>query len=203
VGWAGTDREADAIDRAPEGLWQPAIDQSGNVLDDTFHRPDRPGRPGRPNGPGRLAAHDPRPADHRPRRAAAPQVPQAGHRPGETAGRRCQLIATSTQAGQVAWLDTRHRSHVHVENDVKQAKALGLNRWPSRHWKINVAWTQAVALASSLLACFRHLALPAGELRDAAPELLRYRLFHLPSRQTRGQRKRSLHLRAGRPWPGI
>jgi hypothetical protein len=36
VGWACTDREADAIDRAPKGLWQPAIDQSGNVLDDTF-----------------------------------------------------------------------------------------------------------------------------------------------------------------------
>ena len=42
-------------------------------------------------------------------------------------GRRYQLIATNTAAGQVAWLDARHRSHVHVENDVKQAKALGLN----------------------------------------------------------------------------
>ena len=40
-------------------------------------------------------------------------------------GRRYQLIATNTRAGQAAWLDARHRSHVHVENDVKQAKALG------------------------------------------------------------------------------
>lgn len=31
---------------------------------------------------------------------------------------------------------------------VKQAKALGLHRWPSRHWTINVAWTQIVALAA-------------------------------------------------------
>jgi hypothetical protein len=31
-------------------------------------------------------------------------------------------------AGQTAWLDARHRSHVHVEDDVKQAKALGLSR---------------------------------------------------------------------------
>ena len=62
---------------------------------------------------------------------------------------------------------------MHVENDVKQAKALGLNRWPSRHWAINVAWTQIVGLAVNLLACFRHLALPAGGgLRDAAPKLL-------------------------------
>ncbi|HKR49703.1 MAG TPA: hypothetical protein VJT72_09025 [Pseudonocardiaceae bacterium] len=51
-----------------------------------------------------------------------------------------------------------------------------------------------------LLACFRHLALPEGELRDAAPKLLRYRLLHLPARLTRGQRKRWLHLRADWPW---
>jgi hypothetical protein len=115
-------------------------------------------------------------------------------------GRRYQLVAINTKVGQIAWLDARHRSHVHVENDVKQAKDLGLNRWPSRQWAINVAWTQAVALAANLLACFRHLALPEGELRDAAPKLLRYRLLHLPARLTRGQRKRWLHLRADWPW---
>ena len=114
-------------------------------------------------------------------------------------GRRYQLIALNATAGQLSWLDARHRSHVHVENDVKQAKALGLNRWPSRHWAINVAWTQTVALAANLLACFRHLALPAGELRAAAPKLLRFRLLHVPARLTRGQRERWLHLRAD--WP--
>ena len=54
-----------------------------------------------------------------------------------------------------------------------------------------MAWAQIVALAGNLLACFRHLALPVGELRDAAPKLLRYRLLHLPGRLTGGQRKRS------------
>ena len=79
---------------------------------------------------------------------------------------------------------------MHVENDVKQAKALGLNRWPSRHWAINVAWTQIVGLAVNLLACFRHLALPAGGgLRHAAPKLGRFRLLHVPAWLTRGQRK--------------
>ena len=57
-----------------------------------------------------------------------------------------------------------------------------------------------MALAANLLACFRHLALPAGQLRDAAPKLLRFRLLHLPARLTRGQRKRWLHLRADWPW---
>jgi hypothetical protein len=109
------------------------------------------------------------------------------------------LIATNTWIGQVSWLDARHRSHVHVDNDVKQAKALGLNRCPSRHWSISVAWTQVVALAGTLPACFRHLALPAGELRKAAPKLLRFRLLHLPARLTQGQWKRWLHLPAD--WP--
>jgi hypothetical protein len=77
-------------------------------------------------------------------------------------------MSASTKIGQLAWLDARHRSHVHVENDVKQAKNLGLNRWPSRQWAINVAWTQALALATNLLACFGHLALLEGELRGAA-----------------------------------
>ena len=60
--------------------------------------------------------------------------------------------------------------------------------------------TQIVVLAANLLACFRHLALPEGDLRDAAPKLLRYRLWHLPARLTRGQRKRWLHLREDWPW---
>ena len=36
--------------------------------------------------------------------------------------------------------------------------------------QIALAWTQIVALAANLLACYRHLALPAGELRGAAPK---------------------------------
>jgi hypothetical protein len=100
-------------------------------------------------------------------------------------GRRYQLIAVNAITGQVAWLDARHRSHVHVEDDVKQAKALGLDRWPSRHWTINVAWTQVVALAATLLAAFRHLGLPPGPLRQAAPKALRFRLFNVPAADPR------------------
>ncbi|EIV94596.1 hypothetical protein [Frankia sp. QA3] len=39
-----------------------------------------------------------------------------------------------------------------------------------------------------------------GDLRDASLKLLRFRLFDLPTRLTRGQRKRWLHLRADWPW---
>src|SRR5664280_177632 len=107
------------------------------------------------------------------------------------------------QPGQVAWLDARHRSHVHVEDDVKQAKAIGMNRWPSRHWKVNVAWIAVVAMAGSLLAAFRHLGLPDGDLRKASIQTLRFRLFEVPGRITYGQRKTWLHLPADWLWTPI
>ena len=89
----------------------------------------------------------------------------------------------------MAWLDARHRSHVHVEADVKQAKAIGMNHWPSRHWTINVAWIAVVALAASLLAAFRHLGLPAGDLRTPPSRRCGSGCSHVPGRLTRGQRK--------------
>ena len=173
----------------------PAIGQDGDVLEDTFVADitgllDLQEWTGKIPGLRIILRDEP----------LHPRYRQRATEREKKLGRRYQLIATSTPAGQIAWLDARHRSHVHVENDVKQAKALGLNRWPSRHWAINVAWTQVVAVAANLLACFRHIALPAGELREAAPKLLRFRLLHVPGRLTQGQRKRWLHLRADWPW---
>ena len=184
-----------AIAALPKMAWEQGIEQNGDPIDDTFVA-DLTGlldlTAWQDKIPGlRVIVRD-EPLHPRYRKRATEREKQLG--------RRYQLIAVNTRIGQIAWLDARHRSHVHVENDVKQAKDFGLNRWPSRHWAINVAWTQIVALAGKLLAAFRHLALPEGELRDAAPKLLRYRLLHLPARLTRGQRKRWLHLRADWPW---
>ena len=195
VGWSCTDKEMDAIQQLPSAAWTGGISQDGEPAEDTFVA-DLTGlldlSTWQEKIPGlRIIVRD-EPLHPRYRKRATEREKKPG--------RRYQLIATSTGRGQVSWLDARHRSHVHVENNVKQAKDLGLNRWPSRRWAINVAWTQIVGLAANLLACFRHLVLPAGELRDAAPKLLRYRLFHLPARLTRGQRKRWLHLRADWPW---
>jgi len=187
----------DAIEALPEEAWTPGIDQNGELVEKTFVAEltgllDLDGWQEKIPGLRILVRSEPlHPRYHKRATDREKQL-----------GRRYQLIATNTQRGQHAWLDARHRSHVHVENDVKQAKALGLERWPSRFWAINVAWTQVVALAANLLACFRHLALPDGTLREAAPKLLRYRLFHVPARLTRGQRKRWLHLRADWPWAG-
>jgi len=190
VGWSCTDREIEAIDAAPKHLWQPGIDQDGTLLTDTWAA-DITGlldlSQWQEKIPGlRIIARD-EPLHPKYRKRATERE--------KTRGRRYQLIAVNATSGQVAWLDARHRSHVHVEDDVKQAKALGLNRWPSRHWAINVAWTAGVALAAALLAAFRHLGLLAGDLRDAAPKTLRFRLLNVPGRITHGQRKTRIHLR--------
>jgi len=195
VGWSCTDVEMAAIARLPRAAWSAGTDQHGEILEDTLVA--------ELTGLLNLDAWTAKVPGLRILVREEPLHPRYRTRATEREiqlGKRYQLIATSTRQGQIAWLDARHRSHVHVENNVKQAKALGLNRWPSRRWAINVAWTQVVALAANLLAAFRHLALPAGELRDAAPKLLRFRLLHVPARLTRGQRKRWLHLRADWPW---
>ncbi len=164
VGWSCTDTELDAIEQLPEQAWTPGIDQSGNVVAETFvaeltglldlgcWQAKIPGL--------RILVRD-EPLHPRYRKRATDREKRLG--------RRYQLIATNTAVGQIAWPDGRHRSHVHVENDVKQAKDLGLARWPSRSWAINVAWTQIVALAANLLACFRQLALPEGSSATRHP----------------------------------
>jgi hypothetical protein len=195
VGWSCTDREIDAIDATPTAVWQNATDQDGALLDDTWVA-DITGlldlSEWTEKTPGlRIIARD---------EPLHPKYTQRASDREKARGRRYQLIAVNARTGQVAWLDARHRSHVHVEDDVKQAKAIGLNRWPSRHWKVNVAWITVVAMAASLLAAFRHLGLPDGDLRKASIKSLRFRLFEVPGRITYGQRKTWLHLPTDWPW---
>ncbi len=195
VGWSCTDTETDAIARMPRKAWTAGIDQDGEVAEGT--------RVAELTGLLDLGGWTEKIPGLRILVREEPLHPRYLKRATEREirlGKRYQLIATSTRQGQLAWLDARHRSHVHVEGNVKQAKALGLNRWPSRRWAVNVAWTRVVLLAANILAAFRHLALPPGELRDAAPKLLRFRFLHVPGRLTRGQRKRWLHLRRDWPW---
>jgi hypothetical protein len=195
VGWACTDRELAAIDQVPQAAWQPGIGQDGDLLDDV--------RVADITGLLDLSAWDQKVPGLRILVRDEPLHPKYLKRASEkekARGRRYQLIAVNAKVGQVAWLDARHRSHVHVEDDVKQARAIGMDRAPSRHWKVNVAWQGVVAMAASLLAAFRHLALPDPALRKASVKTLRFRLFEVPARITRGQRKTWLHRPAGWPW---
>jgi len=82
---------------------------------------------------------------------------------------------------------------------IKQAKATGLRRFPSREFAINHAWCQAVALAVDLTAWLQHLALDGEESR-AEPDTLRLRILDIPARLVRGGRRRILKLADDWPW---
>ncbi|MBV9919585.1 MAG: hypothetical protein JOY78_01850 [Pseudonocardia sp.] len=136
AGWSCTDREMDAIAQLPDQAWTAAIEQNGRPVENAYVADltgllDLDGWQQKIPGLRVLVRDEPLHPRYRKRATDREKA----------LGRRYQLMVTNTKIGQIAWLDARHRSHVHVENDVNQAKDLGLIRWPSRFWTINVAWT--------------------------------------------------------------
>jgi hypothetical protein len=117
----------------------------------------------------------------------------------EADGWRYQAFATNTIAGQLGFLEARHRAHARVEDRIRAAKDSGLSRLPSREFKINQAWLQLVAVAADLTAWLRLLAL-TGDLAVVEPKLLRFRMLHVPARLSRGSRQRRLRLPRHWPW---
>jgi len=100
-------------------------------------------------------------------------------------GYRYQAFATNTGTGQLGFLEARHRAHARVEDRIKAAKDTGLGRLPSREWAINSAWVQIAAVAADLIAWLQLLTLD-GDLAQAEPKLLRFRMLHVPARLTHG-----------------
>jgi hypothetical protein len=113
-------------------------------------------------------------------------------------GWRYTAFATTTQKGQLAHLDARHRAHARVEDRIRCAKDTGLGRFPSRDFAINQAWLTAVMIAADLTAWSQTLLLHDTTLAKAEPKTLRYRLLHVAARLTKGQRR--LWLRIDRHW---
>ena len=60
-------------------------------------------------------------------------------------------------------------------------------------------WVQIVMLAHDLIVCTQALA-PDGELANAEPKRLRYRLMHIAARLAFSGRQAKLHLPAAWPW---
>lgn len=112
-------------------------------------------------------------------------------------GEHC--FATDTPAGQLAFLDARHRAHARVEDRIRTAKDTGLNHFPSRSFAINAAWLSVVMLAVDWLSWTQRLVLD-GALAKAEPKTLRYRLLHVAARITRGQRRTWTRIQQTWPW---
>jgi len=100
------------------------------------------------------------------------------------------------------YIDVLHRDHATVETSgVRTAKAMGLRNLPSKTWQVNAGWVLAANIAADLAAWTRLLGhCDDPELRDADPETLRYRIWHLPARLARHARQRILAISPGWPW---
>jgi len=108
-------------------------------------------------------------------------------------------FATNTPTGQIQWLDARHRTQAHVEDQVKQLKACGARNLPPIDYDRNAAWLQLAALATSLTAWLRHLALD-GALAKASTKTLRFRLLSAPASLVTHARRKILKIPPGWAW---
>jgi len=118
---------------------------------------------------------------------------------GEDAQWRHGAFATNTVGGQLQWLDARHRTQAHVEDKIKELKAMGAEKLPTADQGRNAAWLQLAALAVTVTAWLRHLALD-GDLKIAEPKTLRFRLLNIPARLVQHARSRILKIPHGWDW---
>jgi hypothetical protein len=193
VGWAVTGRERTAIDRLPQMAWTDAVDADGRVRDGAAVAELTGMLPA-----GTLTDYPPgtRILVRRERPHPGAQLDAFEERDGW----RYQCIATDTGAGQLVFLDTRHRAHARVEDRIRCSKDTGLDRFPSRTFAINAAWLTAVMLAVDLLVWTQTTLLhDQPDLAKAEPKTLRYRLLHVAARLVRGGRR--LRLRLDQHWP--
>lgn len=108
-------------------------------------------------------------------------------------------FVTNTIGGQLQWLDARHRTQAHVEDNIKELKAMGAAKLPTADAGRNAAWLQLAALAVTLTAWLRHLALD-GQLKRAEPKMLRFRLLAVPARYITHARARIVKLPDSWAW---
>lgn len=128
-----------------------------------------------------------------------PRAPGEQAQLGQDPNWRYGAFATNTSAGQVQYLDARHRTQAHVEDRIKELKACGAARLPSTNYARNSAWLHLAAHAVTVLSWLRLLALD-DDLALAEPRTLRFRLLAAPARYVRHARARVLKIPTGWAW---
>ena len=203
-GWMITAADEDAIRRVPAAAWKPGTGQDGAIEQDKdvteiTHLMSRAG-----NWPGGL------------RWIARRVKPSRRQTPNLTAyekktGWRYSIICTNIPDGGIPgvpgshhpqYIDVAHREHAVVETGgVRTAKAMGLRNLPSKSWQVNRGWVIAANIAADLTAWTRLLGCcDEPDLREADPDTLRYRIWHLPARLARHARERVLKISPSWPW---
>jgi hypothetical protein len=195
IGWPVDERTQTGIDQLREHHWGAALAADGRV-DPKAAVADLTGILRHGPGGDALAGWPPD------QRIIVRRVPRpAGEQPklGEHPDWRYGAFTTNTPTGQIQWLDARHRTQAHIEDKMKELKACGGENLPSVDWHRNSAWLQLAALACTLNAWLRHLALDS-QLAKAEPKALRYRLLGAPARHIVHARRRTLLVPPGWRW---
>ena len=195
IGWPVDDRTQAGIEQLCESDWGAAVDTAGD-LDPAAQAAELTGIMRRGPGGDRLTGW---PTDLRVFARRTPRPATKPARLGEHPNWEYGAFVTNTAAGQVQFLDARHRTQAHVEDRIKQFKACGARNLPSIDYGRNAAWLQLAALATSLTAWLRHLALD-GELAKASTKTLRFRILSAPARLVTHARRRILKIPPGWAW---
>jgi Transposase DDE domain group 1 len=203
-GWMITEADEDAIRLLPGDAWKPGISQDGKAEEDKdvaeiTHLMSRAG-----NWPGGLRWIVRR---VRPSRRQMPNLTAYEKKTGWRYSITCTNIPDNGIPGvpgshHPQYIDVAHREHAVVETaGVRAGKAMGLRNLPSKAWQVNAGWVIAANIAADLAAWTRLLGLHDDEeLRDADPDTLRYRIWHLPARLARHARQRALAISPDWPW---
>ncbi len=98
-------------------------------------------------------------------------------------------------------MERRHRARAHVEDHIRNDKDTGLRNLPFRDFAHNQVWLALVLIAHDLITWTQRLLL-TGELANAEPKRLRYRLLHVAARLAFHARTARLRLQRSWPWAG-
>jgi hypothetical protein len=205
-GWMITAADEAAIRQLPAGAWKPGTAQDGTIEKDKAvaeitHLLTRAG-----NWPGGLRWIVRR---VKPSRRQMPNLTDWEKKTGWRYSVICTNIPGTGIDGvpgshHPQYIDVVHREHAVVETSgVRTAKAMGLRNLPSKTWQVNRGWVIAANIAADLAAWTRLLGCHDDEeLRDAGPDTLRYRIWHIPARLACHARQRTLKISPDWPWTG-
>jgi Transposase DDE domain group 1 len=202
-GWMITAADEDAIRLLPAAAWQPGITQDGTAEKDKdvaeiTHLLSRAGN--WPEGLRWIARRA------KPSRRQMPNLTAYEKKTGWRYSITCTNIPDSGIGGipgshHPQYIDAAHREHAVVETGgVRTAKAMGLRNLPSKSWQVNRGWVVTANIAADLTAWTRLLGFDDPGLREADPDTLRYRVWHIPARLARHARERVLKISPDWPW---
>jgi len=203
-GWMITAADEDAIGNVPAGAWKPGTGQDGTAEQDkdVAEITGLMSRAG--NWPGGLRWIARR---VKPSRRHLRNLTEYEKKTGWKYSITCTNIPDSGIAGvpgshHPQYIDVVHREHAVVETDgVRTAKSMGLRNLPSKTWQVNAGWVLAANIAADLAAWNRLLGFhDCADLKEAEPDTLRYRVWHLPARVVHHARQRILKISPDWPW---